>query len=83
MPPKTITNAANYCPACSLWHEPPVPCSHEPEAPCFEGCGRVRGFRWLGDDRKPATNARTCWHCWWTIEMGNPALPEMGRGIAT
>lgn len=65
---RVMAEHANYCPACSLWHEPPVPCSHEPEAPCLEGCGRIRGFRWLGDDRREVKPRIRCWACWATKE---------------
>ena len=75
-----MTAHAAPCPAGGLWHEPPVPCAHTPLAPCMEGCGRVRGWRWLGNDRKPGAPARMCWHCAWALS-GNSPLPEMGQGI--
>ena len=59
---------ANYCTACSLWHDGGR-CDFNAEAPCFNGCGRKRGFRWLGDDRNEVKPRTRCWHCW-TVEVG-------------
>jgi hypothetical protein len=73
-----MTDAAEYCLACSLWHTN-VPCDHRPEAPCLEGCGRQRGFRWLSDDRREVKPRVRCWHCAWRL-AGNPPLPPMGQG---
>lgn len=65
----------NYCANCSTWHAG-GPCNHNPEAPCLEGCGRIRGFRWLGDDRKEVKPRTRCWTCWWA-SLGKPSLPPM------
>lgn len=58
-----MTAGATYCPRCGLWHELPF-CDHDPEAPCLEGCGRKRGWRWLGDDRAEVKPRTRCWTCW-------------------
>lgn len=71
MPPDAIAGRADVCFACGLIHCAPNPCTYDCTAPCFD-CGKPRGLRRLGNDRKPATNARTCWTCWtcWATEVG-------------
>lgn len=57
-----MSGAVQHCIRCQVWHPAPVPCAHDCEATCHR-CGRLRGFRLLGDDGKPAGRAVECWRC--------------------
>jgi hypothetical protein len=62
------------CFACCTWHAVPVPCDHDSTLPCMT-CGKPRGYRWLGNDRKEVKPRVRCWTCWATAEglIGVPA----------
>jgi hypothetical protein len=71
-------NPVKYCPNCSLLHDG-GPCDHDAEAPCFSGCGRPRGLRWLGNDRREVKPRTRCWYCW--DAAGMPGLAGVAVAI--
>lgn len=56
-----MTDSAQYCPRCCLWH--PLPwCDHDMTARCMT-CSNARGPRWNDDNGKPHSPAWQCPAC--------------------
>lgn len=69
-------SVVGYCTECSLWHAS-APCDHDADAPCLQGCGGRRGFRWLDNKRQEVKPRTRCWACW--EAAGMPGVEGMAN----